>query len=156
MPNDTDAPNLGRQARDDTRRKIAELAIAGLQKPFYASVFRPLRAANDPTWVSTILLDGYQRRVEIAFSSRIARDRSGGWRYRYRGRISGLKPLLGRRDFDLAPEMDAAGDWMRLSGYIDLEIARLSVTVIPCRSAAGDRLHICLLEVSRREIGDGR
>jgi len=147
--------NLGRQDREDMRGRIASLALAGLQRPIYAGVFHPLPKRKHPAWTCDLPLDGYNRHLNITFCRKPVRTPARDTELCYRGRMTGLRPFFQRRDFELLPP---AGDALgrRLIGRIDLHIAVLKVSVLPCRGADDHRLMIGLLEVQRRSPEDGK
>jgi hypothetical protein len=143
-----DIINLGSKDRQNTERRIAELALAGLQRSAYAGVFRMVSPPKTAAWICDLQLDGYNRQLEFKVWCQRLRTSTDDERHHYQGRLSGLRPFFQRCDFDLFAPASNASDQC-LIGHIDLHIAMLSMSVLVCKGADGTKRRLGLLEVAR-------
>ncbi|SEK64970.1 hypothetical protein SAMN05421666_0593 [Roseovarius nanhaiticus] len=148
----TDYTNLGQKDRDNTKDQIARLSLAGLQRSTYAGVFEAVPSQRQTCWTCDLILDGYNRRLNITINRKADPTPAGDAVWRYRGRLTGLHPLFQRRAFDLTAQ-PGTGSALRLIGRLDLRVAVLCVSVLPCVGADGERRILCLLEVQRTSLG---
>jgi hypothetical protein len=65
----TQTPKTGtwRASAEETRRDYTSFALAGLRVRHYAGVFHRVERAKNPTFLATILLDGFERALEVKF-----------------------------------------------------------------------------------------
>ncbi|QFT94367.1 hypothetical protein FIU86_16075 [Roseovarius sp. THAF9] len=131
-----------RVSAEETRRDYTSFALAGLRARHYAGVFHRVERAKNPTFLATILLDGFERALEVKFTSV---PKTGG-NVLIQGQLSGLPLSENHRRFDFCRDVEAP---YRAQGIISLTGATLSIGILPARSADGSRIYVCHLEIVR-------
>ncbi|WP_069301165.1 hypothetical protein [Neptunicoccus sediminis] len=149
MTTQNNSRNLGQQARSNTLREIAKMSLMGLDKPYYSCVLQRRDNTKHLVWQGVIQLDGYCKKIHVSVANRRHKDINGNLQDQYQCQISGLKPLLKRCDFDLKLYTDAPSRRKKISGYVDLSVARLIVTLVPTTDVFDEPIILCLLEVRR-------
>lgn len=131
-----------RASAKEMRRDYTSFALAGLRARHYAGVFHRVERAKNPTFLATILLDGFERSLEVKFTSV---PKTGG-KVHMSGTLSGLRLSETHRSFAFSRDVEAP---YRAQGIISLTGASLSIGILPARSADGSRIYVCHLEVVR-------
>lgn len=131
-----------RASAKEMRRDYTSFALAGLRAQHYAGVFHRVERAKNPTFLAIILLDGFERELEVKFTSV---PKTGG-NVLIQGQLSGLPVSENHRRFDFCRDVEAP---YRAQGIISLTGATLSIGILPARSADGSRIYLCHLEIVR-------
>ncbi|QFT99837.1 hypothetical protein FIU85_21135 (plasmid) [Roseovarius sp. THAF8] len=133
---------MWRSSAEEMRRDYNTIALAGLRAQHYAGVFHKVERAKNPTFLATIELDGFERRLEVKFTS----IRKPNGQSEFKGMLSGLRVSKAHRHFELFRKLE--GSYL-LQGTIDLPGACLIIGVLPSISANEIKVYICHIEVVR-------
>ena len=147
--------NSWQQARDNTLRRVAELGLTGLDRPYYACVLRKVNHAKNPVWKGDIQLDGYCNKLRVAVRKMPQDNANGEKQDCFECRLHGFKPPLEKGDFYLKWNTDKTSGRKKISGHIDLFAARLIVTIVSTTNDCEEPISLCLPEVRRGAQNSG-
>lgn len=147
--------NSWQQARDNTLRRIAELGLTGLDRPYFAWVLQKINHVRNPVWKGDIQLDGYCNKLRVTVLT-ITRDKPNREiQDCFECRVHGFKSSLKMCDFYLKWNTDKTSGRKKISGHIDLFAARLIVTIVSTTNDREEPISLCLLEVRRGAQNSG-
>lgn len=147
--------NFWQQERDNTLRRIAELGLTELDRPYYACVLQKINHVKNPVWQGDIQLDGYCNDLRVTVLT-ITQDKPNGENQDcFECRMHGFKSPLKKCDFRLKWNTDKTSGRKKISGHIDLFAARLIVTIVSTTNDREEPISLCLLEVRRGAQNSG-
>lgn len=147
--------NFWRQARGKTLRRIAELGLTGLDRPYYTCVLQKINHVRNSVWKGDIQLDGYCNKLRVTVRKIPQNKPNGENQDCFECRVNGFKSPLKQCDFHLKWNTDKTSGRKKISGHIDLFAARLIVTIVSTTNDREEPISLCLLEVRRGAQSSG-
>ncbi len=136
---------------DKLKYLSAELILSGFRRDTYAGVFVRQDISHNETHVCDLLLDGYERKIQIKVAGDLTISEARTRTDRPIAALHGLPLLLKPPKVELYPTDSEPGMPPHFIATVNLKAAVLRINVLPFIATGQGPKWLCVLEILREE-----